>query len=401
MKTLCQVCNRRSEFITITGPGTQGAVCVFCNPSDNKTYKAWLKDNDVRVKPIDEVPTYRPRTSPFKHRCLDCKSEYTTYISLVLKKIKEGKLSCHVCDTQRRAKAEGERRKLVDIPDTFRKTHTVSFTDYNKRLKERSLKCLEKEYSNQSMRHQCLVCKNEFSNHYTNILFQGNGCPTCAGTKKKTTESYTKQLYAITSNVYAVIGEYKDAKTPIAHKCTKCQNIRAMSPDNCLRKYHSRCLFCTPGFGSFKRKHYELNGQVVLVQGFENHALDYLKSIGVPEKEIITSSSGNVPSIQYKAGGARSHRPDIFIPCKNYLVEVKSLWTLGIHKPNAKEKGKSRAQRWTEQCLKAKAARRAGFKYSLLVMTASGERIKLPKDWYDYKFREMFILLESQHHLPG
>lgn len=400
MKTVCSVCNRKSEFITVTGSGCEGPVCGYCNPHDNKTYKYWLKANNVRIKPIEDVPAKRPRITHFKHKCLDCGNEYETYISLVRKKIGEGKLSCHVCDQKRRAKECSDRMKGV-IPNQLRKSHSLSFTDYKQVLKERGIKCLEKGYLRDSMRHQCLVCGSKFSNYYTNILFQGNGCAACAGCKKKTTESYKKQLYAIQANIFEVVGEYRCAKTPIAHRCTKCKNIRTMSPDNCLRKYHSRCLFCTPGYGSFKRKHYELDGETILVQGFENHALDYLKGIGIPEDWIVTAASGNVPTITYKAGGTRLHRPDIFIPNKNYLIEVKSLWTLGMHKPNASDKGKSRAKRWTEQCLKAKAGIRAGFKYSLLVMTASGERLKLPKDWYDYKFREMFNLLESQYRLPG
>jgi hypothetical protein len=63
----------------------------------------------------------------------------------------------------------------------------------------------------------------------------------------------------------------------------------------------------------------------------------------------------------------------MFIPKRNLIVEVKSIYTLGL----------ATGRNWRKNQAKAKAALDAGYKFAVLVMSASGKRVlKLPKDWH-------------------
>lgn len=63
----------------------------------------------------------------------------------------------------------------------------------------------------------------------------------------------------------------------------------------------------------------------------------------------------------------------------NKLVEVKSLESAGLSTSPYFYKHK---ELFYMLKAKAKATLRAGYDFRLLVMSADGSRIKLPKDWY-------------------
>lgn len=78
-----------------------------------------------------------------------------------------------------------------------------------------------------------------------------------------------------------------------------------------------------------KRKEYVMpSGKIVLVQGYENKALDYLLQ-EYQENDIIVGEPEKIPVIDYvdADGKARRYFPDIYIPKDNLLVEVKSTYT--------------------------------------------------------------------------
>jgi len=72
------------------------------------------------------------------------------------------------------------------------------------------------------------------------------------------------------------------------------------------------------------------SGKVVRIQGYENFAIRDLLNDGVPEEAIITGKK-LIPVIPYKfEGNNRLYYPDIYIPSKNLIIEVKSLYTFHI-----------------------------------------------------------------------
>jgi hypothetical protein len=118
-----------------------------------------------------------------------------------------------------------------------------------------------------------------------------------------------------------------------------------------------------------------LGGRTFRVQGYEPQALEWiLRNTTVKASDIRVDTSGEVPTILYKLGRrTRSYFPDIFIPKRNTIVEVKSTYTLGLASGNG----------WRKNQAKAKAVLTAGYKFVMLVMDAKGGRMfRMPTDWY-------------------
>ena len=84
-----------------------------------------------------------------------------------------------------------------------------------------------------SILHRCTKHGFEWNAFPTNIL-RGHGCPTCGGNRKKAHEQYVKEVEEINEFIY-VIGEYINARTPIAHKCKIDEYVWNVAPYVILR----------------------------------------------------------------------------------------------------------------------------------------------------------------------
>jgi hypothetical protein len=72
------------------------------------------------------------------------------------------------------------------------------------------------------------------------------------------------------------------------------------------------------------------SGEVRYLQGYEFRVLLELLKSGFAEKEVL-SGKGNVPKIWYTnpiTGRQSCYYPDFYLPRLNWLIEVKSNWTL-------------------------------------------------------------------------
>jgi hypothetical protein len=83
----------------------------------------------------------------------------------------------------------------------------------------------------------------------------------------------------------------------------------------------------------FRRKLVTIEGKDFSVQGFEEKVLKELVHSGVPVENIETDPK-KVPEIWYiKENGKRArYYPDIFISSRNWLIEVKSMYTFLVDK---------------------------------------------------------------------
>jgi hypothetical protein len=127
-------------------------------------------------------------------------------------------------------------------------------------------------------------------------------------------------------------------------------------------------------YHKYKQHKYVLGDRTLMVQGYEPQALDYMLTQGFTAEEIRCEVEGTVPNIWYRYNKrTRLYIPDMFVLRRNLIIEVKSMSTLGLL--NNKRRG------WSMTCAKALACHKAGYKFALLLMTAKGQRIKLPKNW--------------------
>ena len=78
--------------------------------------------------------------------------------------------------------------------------------------------------SNAPIMCRCKKCGHEWSPTPHSLLSQQSGCPKCAGSLKKTTEQFKKELEKINPNI-EVLGEYGNIQSNIECRCKICGHI--------------------------------------------------------------------------------------------------------------------------------------------------------------------------------
>ena len=111
----------------------------------------------------------------------------------------------------------------------------------------------------------------------------------------------------------------------------------------------------------YRMKKYRLpSGKEILIQGYENYALDILLS-KYDEDEILTQKT-DMPVIKYYLGKkTKRYFPDIYIPHENKIIEVKSIWTY--------------RRNLVKNNIKALSTRSLGFEYETWVFNEKGQII--------------------------
>jgi hypothetical protein len=145
---------------------------------------------------------------------------------------------------------------------------------------------------------------------------------------------------------------------------------------------------CSPKFLSahwFGTKPYKLGRKVIEVQGYEPFALDLIQQY-VPVTDIEAGKGSAVPVIPYYfEGKLRTYLPDIFIPKKNLLIEVKSTRTFGLWDMSLIRKN----------IAKAKACIDLGYRFRLAIIHNQG-RVPIPNDWYTLTPRKLISLIRFE-----
>ena len=75
---------------------------------------------------------------------------------------------------------------------------------------------------------RCRICNDTWAGN-PSVLLRGGGCPACAGNKKKTTESFVSELSEINNSI-KVLGEYKNLYEPIRCQCLVCGDVWMPTP---------------------------------------------------------------------------------------------------------------------------------------------------------------------------
>ena len=245
--------------------------------------------------------------------------------------------------------------------------------------------------------HSCISCGHDWLAMPNNIL-TGYGCPECRYVKvskktTRTTEQFEQALKKVYGSNIQLIGKYRKVST-LRFKCYTCLNTFKSSPNILYRKIG--CPVCSNQIKATNLRRaakmkevFTEDGTRIRLQGFEPQALNWIlnKFSKLDVSDIVFDSSGEAPKVRYKVG-RRNHTyyPDMYIPKQNRIIEVKSTYTLGLNT------GKG----WRKTQEKAKACKEAGYKFVLLLMTKTGDRLWLPRDWYKKSRKQ--VLIEMAFH---
>lgn len=260
---------------------------------------------------------------------------------------------------------------------------------------------LLEEYSARSrMKFKCFVCHTTFLKSAKSVESASCACPKCLLAQKKQERLKTKalerafweaQITALCGERVTLLGQYRGVSPSFKYrlKCYVCLNTWKIPLS--LDKL-TPCPFCSGRRKGRKRgrtykvKEVSLAGSTLRLQGYEEQAIKWLmRNKNLKVDSIVTESTGSVPRVAYKVGSrTRYYYPDMHLPKSNRIIEVKSLHTLGI----------LTGKKWYSNQMKAKACLAEGYKFTLLLMTAKGQRIWLPPDWY--KRSRASVLLECR-----
>ena len=113
----------------------------------------------------------------------------------------------------------------------------------------------------------------------------------------------------------------------------------------------------------YSRIEYKLGRRSVTLQGYEPQGLTWLlANTTIKPKHIVCGVGGEIPSIPYVYfGKAHVYHPDIFVPSRKLLIEVKSSYTYSRYEKR--------------NLAKQDACKNLGYRFVFLVMNAKGERL--------------------------
>jgi len=209
--------------------------------------------------------------------------------------------------------------------DTNLEKYGIEFHTQSKEVKNKAKETLLKKYG-----VKCYIQSSEFKYK----------------TKATNLKKYGVEFYTQTKEV-------KDkAKKTIFNKygvenVFQCEEIKHKIKDINIKKYgvanpmQNSIISEKSLINSHKIKDYILpSGNILKYQGYENFALDkIIKEWKIEETDIITRGD-KIPEIWWldKDEKRRRYFVDIYIPSKNLIIEVKSIWTITLNKDNIMSK---------------------------------------------------------------
>lgn len=231
--------------------------------------------------------------------------------------------------------------------ERIRKSQRHTDTEMNAIFKRTNVKPLE-DYTNLNtpMKVKCCKCNHTWVAWPVNLK-GGHSCTYCAQDRLR-------------KECFAKHGVYSYMVTPKAIQNRKRTMIKRYGKEHALQ---NKELFDKMQISSSRRKEYLLGKRKVQVQGYEPQGLNFILAKGVKPKDI-EAGVGNpkIPTVDYWYKGMwRVYYPDIWLAKQNRLFEVKN-------RDNYRRDHK-------RNMLKEKACIEAGYKFTWLVMSKSGERL--------------------------
>lgn len=261
---------------------------------------------------------------------------------------------------------------------------TKTHTEYLSELKSAGIKIKPLDiYTGAltSINHKC-TC-GQVWNTTPNRVLRGAKCKTCASDSMRLKNFKHLISSTLKTKKIKMLGDYTHSRIPILFKCLVCKNEWSTRPKRIM---FCGCPYCKmrnakSAFLSTNKK-VKVGKREVAVQGYEPQAIKILLNYVKPGQ---LKFGVEVPIIKSLDG--RNHYPDIWIPHINTIVEVKSLFTLGI----------TDAFRFKSVQDKAIAAEACGYNYVVMVISTKGELINiLLNNWKKWSWTRLLKAVEGK-----
>lgn len=143
--------------------------------------------------------------------------------------------------------------------------------------------------------------------------------------KKKMMEEYGSEYYTMSETCKKKMMEEYGSEYFINSSAFKDKMMATYGVQNAMQ---SPELLSKALYTMFSTKKYQMpSGNIVIIQGYENFALDDLLESGIAEEDIVVGCK-NVPRIKYMYQDKEHvYYPDIYVKSENLLIEVKSMYT--------------------------------------------------------------------------
>jgi hypothetical protein len=331
-----------------------------CGQENNKNFTVAYKQGGFKCKEC----TNKQRYTKYKQSNLE---KYGVENLFQLKDIKEKIKQTNLEKYGVENPSQNQEIKEKKIQTTL-KHYGVENPKQNEEIKEKAEEtCLKNygvKYATQNKDIQQQI-------QQTNVEKYGVSCPmNCEKIKEKTKRTFIEK--------YGVEHSSKSKKVKDKIKQTNLEKYgveyssqnkisRIKFKKTCLEKYGTEHPSQNQEYmekvqkNAKKYKKYKMpSGNVRLVQGYENFALDILLK-EFTEDQIVTERC-KIPRIAYTIDDKQKYYfPDIFIPHLNKIIEVKSTWTYKCKRDNVFHK--------------EKATKEKGFTYEFWVFDNKGKKI--------------------------
>jgi hypothetical protein len=331
-----------------------------------RTHKEYIKLIKFKYSGFITVKgEYLNSYTPISHRCKEGHTTLQTPDKMLGQK--EHKTGCTICNVMQANKnqTKSKEQHSLDIGDNFEllSSYVNAYTPCE---------------------YRCVACKGTFTKK-PSVLQINPECPLClTENQQKRIKSFSSVIAKLNQRLVKVwrVNHTQVESTICCELCDFTWNV----------KVGTRAVPCPNCGQSFKT--IRVTNKDIRLQGFEHFAIETLL-IRHKLKELVLAHSGNVPKIKYTfKRKLHTHKPDIWIPKNNSLVEVKSIFTLGLDKTYYG--GKNATLVFNKHKAKARAALTQGFKYRVMLFSASGKQLKLPKFWYEMTRSEVRKLLKRE-----
>jgi len=282
-----------------------------------------------------------------------CKCGNPNVCSITLDNLKKGADNCFICSKKKRKKTNNQKygtdypiqsKNVKDkIKENNLEKYGVEYPAQSKKIyqkvKQTTLQRYGVENANQSNVIKEKKKKNNLEKYGVEHHMQNKQISDKV--KQTNVQKYGVEMPLMSNDIREKIKQTNIEKYGVEYPLCQLEEIKEKSKQTILKKYGvphvSQCkeIFERQQLSGFRRKPFIFpdSNEIIQVQGYEPFCLnDLLQNEHITENDLLDGYE-NMPTIKYSSDDKiHCYYPDIYIPSKNLIIEVKSIYTYERYK---------------------------------------------------------------------